>query len=323
MPATVVHAYFAKDVRDILPSEIKEKTNEDRVKMFGQSMDSLMFYNLFRPFSGKKIRVFSAYFHKNKTQNFFINLINYIKYNNLSMDEDVSSFLVGSICHYVLDSTIHPFIIYKTGHFNKKYKNTYKYNNVHAFMETFLDNDMIRRRELCKPYDFPIGTFCFKLNTFSSDLKQTLDYCFLKTFDIKNMSKIYFSSLKQMRNALVLFRKDSFGMKKLVYKTVDTFTSRKIFRFEAISYHYPLEDKHDYLNASHKLWRNPINYSITSKESFLDLYLKSLKLAKVLVCASFDYINGKNIELDKVFTNKSYLSGLECEVGDDFKYFEF
>ena len=47
MPATITHAYFARDIYEILPSNIKEKVNVQRVKMFGQSTDSLMFYNLF------------------------------------------------------------------------------------------------------------------------------------------------------------------------------------------------------------------------------------------------------------------------------------
>ena len=47
--------------------------------------------------------------------------------------------------------------------------------------------------------------------------------------------------------------------------------------------------------------------------AFLDLYLKALKSAKVSVCASFDYINGKDIELEKIFTNKSYVTGLDCD----------
>ena len=47
MPATITHAYFAKDVYEILPSNIKDKLNVKRVKMFGQSTDPLMFYNLF------------------------------------------------------------------------------------------------------------------------------------------------------------------------------------------------------------------------------------------------------------------------------------
>ena len=50
MPATITHAYFAKDVFDILPNNIKNTIDCSRIKMFGQSMDSLMFYNFTLPF---------------------------------------------------------------------------------------------------------------------------------------------------------------------------------------------------------------------------------------------------------------------------------
>lgn len=323
MPATIVHAYFSQDVYDILPSTIKNKLNVDRLKTFGQSTDSLMFYNLFNILPGKRVRSFQNYFHTNKTQEFFINLINYIKENNYINDSDVCSFLVGAICHYVLDSTIHPYIFYKTGYFNKKDKSTYKYNNVHAFMETFLDNDMIKRRENINPYKFKIGKFCLNTKAFSKELNDTLDKVFDQTFEFKNMSKIYSKSLKQMKRAIVVFRQDQFGVKKFFYKLADTFTSRKTFRFEAISYHYPIQDRHNFLNENHKIWRNPTTYDMTSTESFLDLYLRSLKLAKVIVCASFDYITGKEIDLEKVFNNNSYITGLNCFLEKELKYFEF
>ena len=61
MPATITHAYFAKDVFDILPEDIKNRINCSRIKMFGQSTDSLLFYNLFSIFPGKKIRNFQTY----------------------------------------------------------------------------------------------------------------------------------------------------------------------------------------------------------------------------------------------------------------------
>ena len=323
MPATVVHAYFAQDLNDILPKEIKNKLDVDRLKTFGQSIDSLMFYNLFSILPGKKIRDFQKYFHTNKTQEFFINLINYIKENDYTEDIDVNSFLVGAICHYVLDSTVHPYIYYKTGYFNKNDKSTYKYNNVHTFMETFLDNDMIKRRESINPYKFNISKFSFDTSKFSNELNDTIKYTFKETFDVDNMDKIYYKSLKQMRNSIFIFRQDRYGIKKFFYKLADTFTSKRVFRFEAISYHYPLNDRHNFLNENHKLWRNPCDYSLTSEESFLDLYLKALKLAKVMICASFDYINGKDIELEKVFINKSYITGLDCELDKELKYFEF
>ena len=323
MPATAVHAYFAQDLNDILPKEIKNKLDVNRLKTFGQSTDSLMFYNLFSILPGKKIRDFQKYFHTNKTQEFFINLINYIKENDYTEDIDVNSFLVGAICHYVLDSTVHPYIYYKTGYFNKNDKSTYKYNNVHTFMETFLDNDMIKRRESINPYKFNISKFSFDTSKFSNELNDTIKYTFKETFDVDNMDKIYYKSLKQMRNSIFIFRQDIYGIKKFFYKLADTFTSKRVFRFEAISYHYPLNDRHNFLNENHKLWRNPCDYSLTSEESFLDLYLRALKLTKVMICASFDYINGKDIELEKIFINKSYITGLDCELDKELKYFEF
>lgn len=323
MPASITHAYFAKDIYDILPDKIKSKCDVRRIKMFGQSVDSLMFYNLFSILPGKKIRDFDSYFHQNKTQLFFINLLNYVKENNLYNDKDVASFIIGFICHYILDSTVHPYVIYKTGIFDKKSPSTYKYNNIHAIMETFLDNDMILRREKINPYNFSIDKFCFELSPFSNSLNKTIDYTFQKTFKIDNMSKIYFKSLKQMRYSLILFRKDKYGIKKNIYKFVDTFTMKNTFRFDAISYHFPLEDKHNFLNSTHQLWRNPVIYNMTSTESFIDLYLKAIKIAKVIVCASFDYLEGRDIDLEKIFINTNYLTGLSCDLKKELKYFEF
>ena len=323
MPATITHAYFAKDVFDILPSNIKNRIDCSRIKMFGQSMDSLMFYNMFSILPGKKIRDFSNEFHRSKTQDYFINLINYIKDNDLEKDMDVCSYLAGLICHYVLDSNIHPFVIYKTGVFDKKRKNTYKYNHEHDFMETFIYNDMVKRREKINPYKFRLDKFCFNTREFSNNLNSAIDYSFKSTFDLDNMSDVYFKSLNQMKNALYLFRRDPYGIKKVIYKIADTFTTKKVFRFECISYHYPLEDKHNYLNTNHKLWRNPTAYNMTSTESFVDLYVKSIKTAKVMICASFDYINDKDIDLEKIFTNISYITGRDCNLKKELKYFEF
>ena len=322
MPATITHAFFTKDVYDILPIEIHSKLDLARCKMFGQSVDSLLFYNLFSILPGKDIRKFHEYFHENQTQDFFINLLQYIRNNKID-DQDTYSFLVGFICHYVLDSTFHPYIIYKTGYFQKGKPYTYKYNNLHDFMETFFDNDMVKRRFKTNPYTFDFASFCFDLKPFSDSLNQTISHTFYKTFSLKNMDSIYYKSLKQMKNSLVLFRKDRYGIKKNIYKLVDTFTPHSVFRFEAISYHYPLYDKHDYLNREHSLWRNPICYDKTSTESFVDLYVKAIKKAKVIICASFDYLNGKEIDLKQIYENTSYVTGLDCNLKKELKYFKF
>ena len=182
MPATITHAYFAEDIYDTLPSGIKKNVSPSRVKMFGQSTDPLMFYNLFSLISGKNIRELDKEFHRNKSKKYFISLVNYIKKNNLENDSDVVSFLVGFICHYVLDSNVHPYVFYMTGKFNKKDPSTYKYNNIHAFMETFIDNYLVRKRENMNPYKFDIGKFCFDTRMFSNDLNKAIDYSFKSTY---------------------------------------------------------------------------------------------------------------------------------------------
>ncbi len=323
MPATVTHSYFTVDVFDILPDIIKDKLELSRLKMFGQAFDPLMFYNLFSFLPGKKIRDLDKYCHRNKTQEFFINMLKIMKEKNLITDKECCSLLVGFICHYVSDSNIHPFIIYKTGEFDKKKPSTYKYNNVHTFMETFIDNDMIKRREKINPYKFKLDKFCFDTREFSINLDYLLDTTFDKTYKVKDMSYIYYKSLKQMKIYLNIFRRDRFGIKKNIYKLVDTFAPKNAFRFEAISYHYPLVDRHDFLNSDNKLWRNPTTYDMTSNESFIELYMKSIREAKTIICASFDYLNGKQIDLYKIFTNKSYVTGINCLDNKELKYFEF
>ena len=322
MPATITHAYFVKDVIDILPNNIKKNTILKRSMMFGQSTDSLLFYNLFSFAPGKKIRDFQKIFHTTKTQDFFINLLRYVRDYNIN-DNDTYSFIVGFICHYVLDSTIHPYIVYKTGIFDKTNKYSYKYNNIHTFMEVFIDNYMISKYEKTNPYKFDIGNFCFDTMPFSNTLNNTINFSFYNTYKINNMSKIYYKSIKQMKYSLELFRRDPYGIKKIIYKLLDTFTDNSTYRFEAVSYHYCLEDRHNYLNSNHKLWRNPTTYNMTSTESFNDLYLKSIKKAKVMICASFDYINNKEIDLELLFDNTSYVTGLNCEDKTILKYFEF
>ena len=322
MPATITHSYYAKDLYEVLPDNITSKLDLSRTKMFANSTDSFMFYNILSLKSDNNLRKFQYYFHTHKTNQFFINLLEYVRKNNID-DTDTYSFIVGFISHFVLDSNIHPYIIYRTGMFNKKDKNTYKYNGIHHFMEVFLDNDLIMRRENINPYKFNITKYCFNTKKFSNDLNNTIDYTFYTTFDLKNMSKKYYRSLKQMKTFLRLFRKDRFGIKKFFYKLIDTITPRGVFRFECISYHYPLEDKHNYLNNNHNMWKNPADDSITSTESFVDLYLKSLKEARDITIKVFEYLNGEDINLESLFLNKTYTSGLDCDKEKELKYFEF
>ena len=51
--------------------------------------------------------------------------------------------------------------------------------------------------------------------------------------------------------------------------------------------------------------------------------LLDLPKAKKMIENTFSYLNGKNIDLNKVYQNLSYVTGLDCELKKELKYFEF
>ena len=74
---------------------------------------------------------------------------------------------------------------------------------------------------------------------------------------------------------------------------------------------------------NHKLWRNPSIYSRTSNESFDDLYNKAIRIAKVKVCAAYQYINGEPVDLNVIFENNSYLTGIDEDLNKSIQFFEY
>ena len=325
MPATVTHAYFANDLYDILPIGLKKLLIDDKLKlrMFAQSTDPLLFYNLLVK-KDKKIRDFQSYFHTNKSQEFFINLINYIKYNQYYQNKDVMAFLYGFISHYILDAKLHPFIIYKSGFYNKDDINTYKYRNKHEYMENFIDNYMIKQKENITPYNFKFYDFCFDLTPFSKELEEVINYTFKETFNIENFSTYYYKSLKSMYYSLKYLRYDKYGIKMFLYKLVDKISKKDAFKLQAVSYHVSLKDKYNYLNLNHKIWYHPTLKKEKHQESFIELYSIALHDALKTIKDVNSYIKDtKKINLKHTFKNLSYLSGKNCNNKNNFKYFEF
>ncbi len=325
MPATVTHAYFANDLYDMLNLGLKKLLMDDkkRLRMFSQSTDCFIFYNLLSK-KDKSIRDFQKYFHTNKSQEFFINLINYIKYNNYYHNSEVMAFLYGFISHYILDTKLHPYIIYKTGIFKENDTTTYKYRNKHELMENFLDNYMIKQREHINPYSFKFYDFTIDLKPFSKELVEVIDYTFKETFDFADFSKYYYKSLQDMYKALKYLRYDKYGVKMFCYKSIDKFTKDKSFKLQAISYHTPLKDKFNYLNNNHNIWFHPCLKREKHNESFIELYSIALHDAKKMIDDVNSYIKDtKKVSLKKVFKDYSYLTGKKCNNKSEFNFFEY
>lgn len=326
MAGTITHAYFALDLYDRLSIRSKELLvdKKEYLKLFAQNTDILFFYNITNLKKGKKVREFGYKSQKIKTYEFFSTLINYIKYNNHQYNPQVISYLYGMLSHYVLDSTTHPFIIYKTGNFDKNDKETYKYNHLHNEMESYFDNYLLTIREGIDPHKFKCYDFCFNVDEFDDSLIEVMDFTYREVFGINNFHKYYLKASKQMKFFYRVFRYDPTGIKKLFYKSVDLVSPKSLLRKVPLSYHISYKDKKWFLNLEHKKWYNPTDKRSKSNESILELYTKALAKTTNMIqeINQFLYYD-KKINLWKVVGNLSYETGKDCDRERKLKYFEF
>ena len=326
MPNIYTHSRFILDIYEKLDIETKFFLVDQKQKLttFAQSIDPLFLYDVKKIKKTSRLRNFAHYFHKNKSNLFFTNLINYIKYNNLEHDPEIISFLYGFISHYILDSTFHPYVIYKTGKYNKEDKNTYKYKGKHHLMETYIDKYYISIREKINPNTYKIYDLLYT-KTFSTELNQMIDIVFKETYNVNNMSKFYNKSINDMKFLYKHLRYDPKGIKEKVYKIIYKLTPRDIpTDIRYISYHYTEKGLSKYLNLEHRIWNYPTHKSKKYNYSINDLYLKSLFKCINIIKEVNNYLyNDKKVNFKSLIENLSYESGIDCEKKQELKYFEF
>ena len=328
MPSTITHAYFAIDILNKLNKNQQDfLTNEtDLLKVTAQSMDPLGFYDVLKPYKrkSKKIRSISGKFHKTKTGKYLITLTKYIKESNYQNNPKVIAYLYGIIAHYVLDSTVHPFVIYKTGVFKPDKLETYKYNSKHLYMEQYFDEYMIEKKENIKAKKFKCHKDFIKVNKLDIDLKNTIDFSFEKVYNIDNFSDIYLKAIQDMHFVIKNFRYDPYGIMKFFYYIFDFVMPKKVLSAKFLSYNFKSQNYKEFLNSEHKIWHYAADENITSNESFEDLYEKALKKATLIINEINNYLyQNKEVDLNKIYGNLSYTTGLNLELKKYSYFYEY
>ena len=307
MAGTVTHYYFAKVVYNNFDKKTKKNIYRylDTLYMFTQGPDTLLFYRL-----NKKL---SQTIHRNNTQGLFINTINYILDNKLQHNYEIMAFLYGFICHYILDTTLHPYVNYKTGIYNSK----------HNIIEKYIDSYYIFNNENVLSHKYKVHRYLFN-NKMSKTLNRMIDEVFYKTYDLKHMANKFNKGKKHMKILYYLMRYDPYKIKYNIYRCIDWITPRKFMKFTPISYYCNLDNNEYYLNLNHNKWCHPLDNSITSNKSVLELYDEALNKAinNINIVNNIIYNKKDKKELYNLFTNLSMSSGYDCNNTSDYRYFE-
>ncbi len=324
MPSIITHHMFSKEVLNKLSKEEQSKFENslDIYHTFAQSHDYLFYYTFGK--NKKMINDFGHYAHRHNTQDYLVNIIKEIKNNHEENNQELIAYLYGSITHYVLDTTFHPYIFYKTGVYRKKEPNTRKYYGGHNQIEKNLDAYYYKKYtkkeyNLCNVTKEIIGK-----PIFSNNLLNTINKIYEKTYDKENIGYYYQKGVNNARVIYKLVINDRFGIKKSLYKLLDLLINKNQSYISTYST-YIKQINPNYLNNERKEWNHPSLPGIKYNHSIDDLFEISLdKTIQIIKEINKVLYEDKPIkDILKYIPDLDYSTGLIIKESKQLRHFEY
>lgn len=328
MPSSVTHGYFSIDVFDKCNKNVKNKLKNylNYLKVFGQGPDPYFFYDFHLTKRSKKIYEINRSMQHTKINKHFVKLINYINDKEYYSNGQVMAYLYGQICHFVLDTTAHPYIIYSTGIYDNKNSSTFKYNGKHEEMEYYIDCYLIYQREKMLPKNYKVYKKLFNIDKFNDDLKSCITNVIKDVYGYDNAGEIYYKSIIDMKKFYYVFNYDRFGVKKCVYSIMDFVCGNRCVKKKELSFNIDPNGKLFYLNNDKQSWNNPCDINDKSNLSFNELYSFALERAVNIINDIDNMLKNKSVDnkkIEELFGNLHYGTGKDCDKDFYYRYFKY
>ena len=324
MPSITTHHMFSKEILKHLKEDELNRFNEklDLYYTFAQSHDYLFYYTFGK--NKKEINRFGHHAHWNKTQDYLINIIKYIQETQQENNPELLAYLYGSITHYVLDTTCHPFIFYKTGIYRKNEPETRKYFGGHNRIEKDLDA-YYYKKYTGKDYNHcNVTKEIIGKPIFSDNLITSISKVYKDTYNKDNIGYYYQKGVNNARVIYNLVINDRFGIKKSFYKFLDLIINKNQKYISTYST-YIKNPNLNYLNLENKEWNHPSKPEIKYNHSFEDLFNisvdKSIKIIREI--NKVLYSNKSIEEILEYIPNLDYSTGLPLDNNCSSRYFEY
>ena len=104
MPAATTHVEFAKDVYAQLPDEFRNRITNKQMFWLGSQGPDLLFFSRGSVLPGS-LKKYGDLMHVAKVAE----VISYFD-SHIGNDSDLYSYVCGYLCHYALDSKVHPLV---------------------------------------------------------------------------------------------------------------------------------------------------------------------------------------------------------------------
>lgn len=291
MPSYISHAIMGDNL-------YKEAFNDKRIFKCEVNYDSLKTFSL-----GIDLTVLAKSLpgdiHNIKTQELLLNLIKYVKENNLVEDSEALAFMYGHISHYFFDTNAHPLIYYVE-------RGCQKVGIIptHMMVEGYIDSYFITKI-LKRDYMDIDESFFNKGNLNNPKIKKLISSLYSNVYQTSGIYSSY-------KNVIRLFSIIEFGIKNPIV------SKELLIKFSSFDRFLEINNLslNEITNKNRNQWKVPVTGE-TRNESLLDLYNRALEMTLYAYQRVNDYLyNGKTLDtLENLFSNISYDTGVSLSLG--------
>ncbi|HEX3076373.1 MAG TPA: zinc dependent phospholipase C family protein [Lachnospiraceae bacterium] len=298
MPAFITHYLYGTDVyHNVIPSYIKTIIKEHTGSYnLGLQGPDIFYYHIPSSLRPSEYNIGNQ-MHETKISTFFQNYMNWL---TSYCDEKFYvglSYLCGMLCHYTLDSKVHPYIYYRSG-----YDPSIKGSNrdsfpMHSLLESTIDKILLYEKRRLQPSQFyPPKTIYLKpieLTVVTKLLSDCINQTYFRDPTVRNRHPL--TSPSRIRNIILsvklesLFLHDSTGKRRRIVSYLSRYMKSASI-LSSLMVTDDLEDEFDSCNLTHANWFNPWDKKLSSNDSFFNLYEKSLKHYQDIIEELYRYI---------------------------------
>ncbi len=311
MPAIITHDTFGRDVYGQLYTFIGGTKNETDAFLLGNQGPDPLFYAAVNPRLGDCARLGSL-MHAEHTGRLLASFKQAV--NHLPVDQRPigRAYCLGFLCHYLLDSTAHPFIYaqeYELCDAGEPGLDRSNGSDVHAVIESELGELVLTVKRQRTLDDFnPAQDILKASDTVLDIISQMYAYVALDVYGLMIPADGFKAAVKAFRRVQAIFYSPN-GVKRAALGAIET-KLRPYSFIKAMSHRNTAVTESDFDNRDHNQWANPYTEEV-STASFFDLYNQALTQAASALsnfdAPSFDVTAARSLTHDANF------SGCPCE----------
>lgn len=315
MPGFTTHYLFGQQTyQKLRPSRLKRMIQKyHRVFCLGLQGPDIFFYDLISWCFGNENPGPIA--HTTNTGALLSHLLETPELFSTEKERDIArTYVLGFIGHYLLDSTCHPYVYARTGYGQEGKYSTWR----HLYLESDIDRTLLWFYQHRHPSEFHQDESIALTKEQANVLSILLYSAFHETFPDMPLSRhTILRAMYAIRKETGMLR-DPSGRKKALIR-----------RFEGLVPGYPVLSPlvpsdtllfhPDPCNRKRRMWRNPWDKSLSSTESFFDLFDSAQKEYSRLLNAisHFFSMEHRSIQKEEALSlllarlgNRDYHSGL-------------